>query len=143
MNVNELKSIVLQTISENVEEIINIGDTILNTPELGYREEKTSKYVRNVLEGLGIEYSYPHAMTGIKATLKGKESKYNVCIIGEMDAVKCAGHKNEGDLSAAHACGHNAQIATMLGVAIAIKKVVSCQNLAVMLLYWLFLRKNL
>ena len=33
------------------------------------------KILCNVLDELDIEYSYPHAITGIKAKLKGKESK--------------------------------------------------------------------
>lgn len=108
-------------IEESSGDIVKIGQDVLNMPELGYREEKTSAYIQNVFKTLGIDFTYPHALTGIKATLKGKESRYNICIIGEMDAVKCAGHKNEGALSAAHACGHNAQIASMLGAAIALK----------------------
>lgn len=121
MNIEEMKLKIEQAISENSKKIIEIGESVLGMPELGYREEKTSQYIRNLFDELGIKYEYPLAVTGIKAKLKGKESKYNVCIIGEMDAVKCAGHKHEGELSAAHACGHNAQIATMLGCAIAIK----------------------
>ena len=121
MNIEEMKIKIEQAISENFKKIIEIGESVLGMPELGYREEKTSQYIRNVFDELGIKYEYPLAVTGIKAKLKGKESKFNVCIIGEMDAVKCAGHKHEGELSAAHACGHNAQIAAMLGCAIAIK----------------------
>ena len=41
-----------------------------------------------------------------------------MCIIGEMDAIRCYGHKYaDRDTGAAHACGHNAQIASMLGAA--------------------------
>lgn len=54
-------------------------------------------------------------MTGIKAKLKGRDHKYNVCIIGEMDAVICEGKPS-------HKCGHNAQIATLLGAATAFAK---------------------
>ena len=122
MKTDKMKAKAEKIISENAKEIIKIGEDVLKMPELGYREEKTSEYIRNVFDALDIEYSYPHAVTGIKAKLKGKESKYNICIIGEMDAVKCAGHPYEGELTAAHACGHNAQIAAMIGTAIVLKK---------------------
>lgn len=122
MNIAEIKARIEQILCENSEEIIKIGETVLKTPELGYREEKTSEYIRKVFEELDISYSYPYALTGIKAKIKGKKEGYNVCIIGEMDAVKCAGHTYEGKMSAAHACGHNAQIASMLGAAIILKK---------------------
>lgn len=111
-----------RTLHTHSERIVEIGKTVLTMPELGYREEKTSEYVRRVLDELEIPYTYPHALTGVKATLKGRKSLYNVCIIGEMDAVKCAGHPHEGEQNAAHACGHHAQIATMLGVATVLKK---------------------
>lgn len=111
-----------QILREHAKEIITIGEMVLNTPELGYREEKTSEYIRKFFDELDISYTYPHAITGIKAKLKGSKQGPNICIIGEMDAVKCAGHPNEGKLSAAHACGHNAQIAAMLGTALVLKK---------------------
>ena len=42
----------------------------------------------------------------------------NVCLIGEMDAVACPGHPYADPLSgAAHACGHHAQVAALLGAA--------------------------
>ncbi len=87
----------------------------MKIPELGYREEKTSEYARRVFEELETEYTYPHALTGVKAKLCGKEHKFYVCIIGEMNSVKCSGHKFEGIGSDAHVCGHNAQMAAMLG----------------------------
>ena len=122
MNISEIKDKIEQILCESSEEIIKIGETILNNPELGYREQKTSEYIRRVFDELDISYSYPHAVTGVKAKLKGKKEGYNICIIGEMDAVKCAGHPYEGELSAAHACGHNAQIAAMIGTAIVLKR---------------------
>ena len=117
-----MKAKIEQILREHAKEIITIGETVLNTPELGYREEKTSEYIRKVFDELDISYTYPHAITGIKAKLKGSKQGPNICIIGEMDAVKCAGHPNAGKLSAAHACGHNAQIAAMLGTALVLKK---------------------
>ncbi|MBQ9760299.1 MAG: amidohydrolase [Clostridia bacterium] len=121
MEMTTLYQKIEQYLCLHADEIVRIGEAVLDTPELGYREEKTSAYVRKTLRKLGIDYTYPHALTGVKATLKGRKSLFNVCIIGEMDAVKCAGHAHEGDLSAAHACGHHAQIAAMLGSAIVLK----------------------
>lgn len=111
-----------QALCRHAEEIVQIGETVLGCPELGYREEKTSAYVRQMLDKWNIPYTYPHALTGVKAKLCGKEHLFNVCIIGEMDAIKCAGHAHEGEMSAAHACGHHAQIAAMLGVARILKE---------------------
>ena len=99
------------------EKIIGVYDTLLKNPELGYCEEKTSSLVRKYFDELGIAYEYPLAVTGVKGRLGGRQNKFNVCIIGEMDALKCAGNPASNELGYAHACGHNAQIAAMLGCA--------------------------
>ena len=122
MNVTELKELIKKALEENKDEIIALGDEILASPEIGYREENTSSLVRRVFDGLEIEYEYPLALTGVKAKLYGKEHKYNVAIIGEMDALSCVGHPYANSENLAHACGHNAQAAAMIGAAIALKK---------------------
>lgn len=122
MEITRINEKIDKILDENSLKIISFGEAVLKNPELGYREEKTSEYIRGVFDEMGISYTYPHALTGIKAKIKGKQEKYNVCIIGEMDGVKCAGHPYEGKAGAAHACGHNAQIASMLGAALLLKK---------------------
>lgn len=115
MTLEEIKNKIVSSVDSQGEDIIEIGEKILNNPELGYCENKTSETVRKAFEKLEIEYEYPLALTGVKAKIRGRAHKYNVCIIGEMDALKCEG-------KTAHKCGHNAQIAAMLGAAAAIKK---------------------
>lgn len=108
MDNNELFKRVNSAIDAAADEIVEIGRIIYANPELGYREEKTSRLVRDVFDRLGIKYTYPHALTGVRGTIGSGQT--NVCIIGETDAVISCG-KN------AHACGHNAQLAAMLGAA--------------------------
>ncbi len=104
---------IISIIEAHKDEIIAIGEEIRQTPETGYFEEGTSSLVRSTFERLQIEYTYPHARTGVKAKI-GKGSP-NIAIIGELDSVKC---ENQN----AHLCGHNAQIAAMLGAAIALQQ---------------------
>lgn len=122
MHLNEVKKYIFDSIDENKELIFSVAESILKNPETGFFEEKTSALVRKVFDDFEIKYEYPLAITGIKAKLKGRKSKYNICIIGELDAVKCVGHPYASSTGAAHACGHNAQIAAMVGAAIGIKK---------------------
>ncbi|MBP3337577.1 MAG: amidohydrolase [Clostridia bacterium] len=122
MDINEIKLKLTEIIDENSEYIKEIGRHILKNPELGYFEEKTSAFVRKEFEKLGIEYAYPCAVTGVKGSVKSKNDGPCVAIIGEMDALFCAGNKFANENNVAHACGHNAQVATMLGTAIAIAK---------------------
>ncbi len=117
----ELKKKLWNTIDDYREQIISIGESVLKQPELGYFEEKTSRLVRQTFDDLEITYGYPYAMTGVKATVSGTKEGPNICIIGEMDALVCNGHPYATASGVAHACGHHAQIAAMLGAAIGIK----------------------
>ncbi len=124
-----IKQKLYDTIEENKEQIIAIAEEILKTPELGYFEEKTSALVRKTFDDLEITYEYPVALTGVKATLDTKKEGPNICIIGEMDSLICKGHPYQGINGEAHACGHHAQVAAMLGAAIGLKKSGILENL--------------
>ena len=122
MDLYEIKTHIKKAIDGNKEIIFSAAEEILKNPETGFCEEKTSAMVRKIFDEFEIDYEYPYAVTAVKAKLKGRQSKYNICIIGELDAVKCSGHPYASVSGAAHACGHNAQIAAMLGAAIGLKK---------------------
>ncbi len=113
-----MKNRVYGAIDAHRDDIIRIGETVLRHPELGYKEHKTSALVKCELEKLGIPYTDGIAITAVKGVVGKPDAKVNICIIGELDAVKCYGHPHaDPETGAAHACGHNAQIASMLGAA--------------------------
>lgn len=119
MTKEELKLQVLKQIDLNKEAIISIGKKIFNHPELGFKEWDTSKLAADQLKALGLPCVEGLAITGVKACAKGKQSKARVMIMGELDAVVCPLHPcADANTGAAHSCGHNSQIATMLGAAI-------------------------
>ena len=121
-----LKRVVCEEIDKNSGKIIEIAEHILANPELGYKERATAEYVKEQLSSLGIPCRDGLALTGVKGRLKGGRSEANVCVIGELDAVLCNTHPTANKESgAAHACGHNAQLAAMLGVAIGLSKYAS------------------
>lgn len=113
----ELKERVGKAIDARREEIIAIGERILHQPELGYKEHKTAAVVQETFRKLGLSYRDGIAVTGVIADLPGgREAK--VAVIGELDSVLCPKHPfADPNTGAAHSCGHNAQIAAMLGVA--------------------------
>ena len=118
-----MKELILKAIDENRQTIIDCGEYILNNPELGYKEFKTAERVKEEFTKLGIPFESELAVTGVKGVIGKKDAKVNVCIIGELDAVKCFEHPfADEQTGAAHACGHNAQIAIMLGAALGIIK---------------------
>ncbi|MBQ8529519.1 MAG: M20/M25/M40 family metallo-hydrolase, partial [Clostridia bacterium] len=122
----ELKARVCEIIDRRAEDIYAIGDKILAKPEMGYREFETAAVVKEELAKLGIPYKSELAVTGVKGNLKGRSSRARVAVIGELDAVTCSTHPTADPVSgAAHACGHNIQIAVMLGAAMALSEVSS------------------
>ena len=118
-----MKEKIIKAIDAHRDEIIAFGEKILRNPELGYKEFKTSEAVKKEFEALGIKYRSELAITGVKGTIGREDAKINICIIGELDAVKCFEHPfADAQTGAAHACGHNAQLASMIGAAYGIVK---------------------
>ncbi|RYG48116.1 MAG: amidohydrolase [Chitinophagaceae bacterium] len=94
--------------------------------ELSFKEENTSKYVEDILKGLGnIEIIKP-AKTSIIGILKGAKPGKAVAFRADMDALPI---KEETGLSFAskdenvsHACGHDAHTAMLLATATTLSK---------------------
>jgi amidohydrolase len=128
----ELKAQVWRAIDQRAETVIGIGDTIRRHPELGFKETKTATLVADVLSGLGLRPETGLAMTGVKAVAAGaKGGGPSFALIGELDALGVAGHPEADPATgAAHACGHNAQIAGMLGAAIGLHAARAFQHLS-------------
>ena len=96
---------------------------IWNNPETGYKEFKTSKYLEDAFENLGYKLTRPDGITGFCTTVDTGREGPEVLILGEMDSVICPSHKEADPVTGAvHACGHNAQSATLLGIAAVLKE---------------------
>ncbi len=120
----ELKAKVCEIIDAHADDIYAIGEKILKKPEMGYREFDTASLVAKEFEKLGIPYKTGLAVTGVKGNLAGRKSLARVAVVGELDAVISPTHPEADPTNgAAHACGHNAQIAIMLGVAMGLSKI--------------------
>lgn len=125
MNLQEIKRQACRAIDEQREKLISLGRQFLQTPELGYKEWKTSALVEQTLRALGLEPETGLALTGVRARLGNHPGGPTVCVIGELDAVICPSHPHaDPNTGAAHACGHNAQLISMLGAAIGLTAVV-------------------
>ena len=116
---DELKAKVQQTIYERKDWIINISKTILDNPEPGFLEVKTSKLVGEKFNELGIPHQKNIAITGVKGKLTGGDPGPTVAVMGELDSLRVLDHaKVDPETGAAHACGHHAQIGMMIGAAV-------------------------
>lgn len=126
MNLEESKSLICSIVDDISENIISIADNIFANPELGYKEFQTSELVEKHFNEIGLEDIEHCAITGVKGWLRNKTGTQNrpsLAIIGELDAVISPLHPNScSKTHAAHACGHHAQLAAMLGCAQALKK---------------------
>ena len=99
------------------------------SPELSNREERTAKLVADHLRKLGMEVKTGVAKTGVMGLLKGGKPGPVVALRADMDALPVT---EESDLpfkstvkaeylgqqvGVMHACGHDAHVAILLGVA--------------------------
>ncbi|MCD7979563.1 MAG: amidohydrolase [Fusobacterium sp.] len=123
MNKNELKQRVLAAIEENKEIIIAAGRKIYSNPEFGYKEFETTKTVSDFFKNeLGLEVEEKIAYTGCRARINENKSGPKVAILGELDGISCSEHPDANNIGASHTCGHNVQIAGMLGAAVGLIK---------------------
>lgn len=130
MEKEQLKQAVLNSIEENKERLIEIGNWLYANPEPGFREEKTAGCVKKVLEDCGLSVRDHVAYTGVKATAKGKSHHINLALMGELDSLIMPRHpKADPVTGACHGCGHHAQLTTILGVAMGLVETGLLQHL--------------
>ena len=98
-------------------------------PELGNREVRTAKIVADRLRALGIEVQEKVAHTGVIGILRGGKPGRVVALRADMDALpvteqvdvpfksKVRTTYNGQEVGVMHACGHDAHVAILLGVA--------------------------
>src|SRR5713226_461847 len=109
--------------------VIECRRDIHQHPELGNREFRTSKLVADRLKQLGIETRTGIAHTGVVGILKGGKPGRVVGLRADMDALpvteqvdvpfksKVRTTYNGQEVGVMHACGHDAHVAILLGVA--------------------------
>lgn len=126
-----LKAKVCAAIDAYADKIQELADDIAREPELGFKEVKTAAKVAAYMRDLGLEPETGLAINGVKARAKGAKEGPTAAVLGELDAVGCPDSCLADPLTgAAHACGHNLQIATMLGAATGIMKSGVMEHLA-------------
>ncbi|MEG1483709.1 amidohydrolase [Clostridium sp.] len=123
MNKEEIKLLVIKAIDDNKEKIHEIAQGIYHNPEYGYKEYKTTEAICKFLdEELNLKVEKNIAVTGCKAVLNENKKGPNISILGELDGITCKEHQHSNDIGASHSCGHNKQIAGMLGAALGLLK---------------------
>jgi len=115
-NKEDIKRRICEAIDRRRDQICRMGDHIMLNPELGFKEFETAKLVAQTMDEFGIPYQTELAITGVKGVLKGKKPGPTVALIGELDSLLVSDHPQANkETGAAHACGHNAQVAGLMG----------------------------
>ena len=117
----ELKRRASETIDSRADELVALAKTILENPEPGFRETKTSRLVAGKFAELGIPARIGLGLTGVRADLPGGSPGPALAIIGELDSLIVNEHPHaDKETGAAHACGHHCQIGMITGAAMAL-----------------------
>src|SRR5918996_3824528 len=132
MTRNEIKQRVYAAIEKRAEEIIGLGEQIRQHPELGFKEVKTARLVEETMSRLGLAPKGGVALTGVRADVAGRAGDGpTFALLGELDGLVVTGHPvADPQTGAAHACGHNAQVAGLLGAAMGLVDAGAAEHLS-------------
>lgn len=120
----------VETEADAVEaKVISWRRDIHQHPELGNREVRTAALVAKQLRALGYEVREKVGVTGVVGVLKGGKPGKVVALRADMDALpvkeatglpfasQATGTYNGATVPVAHACGHDAHVAMLMGAA--------------------------
>ncbi len=119
---NDLISRIHSLSGSYFDEILETRRHLHRHPELSFHENKTSAFLSEKLEEIGIQYKSGYAKTGIVGIIVGNDpGKKVVALRADMDALPVQEEtevswksKNDGVM---HACGHDIHMACLLGAA--------------------------
>ncbi len=114
-------------VEQSNDELIQLRRALHREPELSFEEVKTTAFICNYLDELGISYRKTEP-TGVIAEIKGASDGKTVALRGDMDALSVQqlnqhvpySSKIDGKM---HACGHDAHTAMLLIAAKALVEV--------------------
>ena len=125
----DLKVSLDQQIEDLMPKVVEWRHDIHQHPELGNREFRTSKKIEDHLVSLGIPVETKIAYTGLVGVIKGGKPGPTIALRADMDALpveektglpyasKVRTTYLGNDVGVMHACGHDAHVAILMGVA--------------------------
>ena len=115
-----------QLVGEHKDLVIKMRRDLHRIPETAYNEKKTSAYVADYLNSLGLEVQTEIAQYGVVGLLKTDRPGPTLMIRADMDALPLKedtgldfASEHEGVM---HACGHDAHMSMVLGAATVFNK---------------------
>ena len=144
---NDLKSQIDEDIQGVMTKVVEWRHHLHEYPELSNREYQTAEYIKEKLEGLGLEVNSGIAYTGLTAFIRGDNPGPLIALRADMDALPVTEKLNlpfsskqvttyQGrEVGVMHACGHDAHMAVLLGVAEFLSKNTDKLNGDIMLIF--------
>ena len=126
---SDLKEDLDKQLNPLMDKVIDWRHDIHQYPELGNREFRTAKKIENHLVSLGIEVETQIAYTGVVGLIRGGLPGPTIAFRADMDALpveektgvpfasKVRTTYLGNDVGVMHACGHDAHVAILMGVA--------------------------
>jgi len=108
-------------VEKHRDKILEAERYIWTHPETGFREWNTSAYLADIFEAAGYTLTRAGDIPGFYTDLDTGRPGPKILIMGELDALAAPTHP-EAVNGCAHACGHNAQCAGLIGIALALKE---------------------
>ena len=119
MDIAKIKGLV----EKHTDLILKTERDLWKIPEVGYKEFKTDAYMKAAFRKLGYELTEAEGITGFYTVVDTGRKGPTVLVLAELDALYCADHPEcDKETKAVHACGHNAQMSAILGLAAALKE---------------------
>ncbi|WP_420456147.1 amidohydrolase [Rubrivirga sp.] len=118
-----------RAVAEVAPRVVEYRRHVHQNPELSNRETETAAFVARHLRGLGIDVRTGVARTGVVGTLRGGRPGPTVALRADMDALPVTEQVdlpfastaravyNGLDVGVMHACGHDAHVGILMGVA--------------------------
>lgn len=126
---HKVHAVITENAAKVEQKVIAWRHDIHRNPELGNREFRTAELIAKHLTDLGIDVRTNVAVTGVVGVLKGAKPGPVIALRADMDALpveekndlpfasKVKTVYNGKETGVMHACGHDAHVAILMGVA--------------------------
>lgn len=114
---------IIKAVNKHRELILQAERYIWQNPETGYREVKTTNYLKEKFTELGYQVKIADGITGFYTEIDTGVQGPKILILAELDSIICKNHpESDKTTGAVHSCGHHTQSAALLGIAAALKE---------------------
>ena len=112
-----------ELVEKHSREILEAERELWSHPETGFKEWFAHKYMSERFEAAGYRLTTAGNIPGFFTGLDTGRPGPKILILAELDSLLCATHPEaDPETGAVHACGHHAQMAAILGLALALKE---------------------